>query len=440
MPIRAGRANRPARRWVVITHHPTAMSRLAQLRIERHTLADQANELNEKYKAAQMPRAESSRLDGMLDRLEAIDREIEEERARAEEAGAAITRGARGMFEINGNPVRAIRDAASIRAHYAQSRMGGVGADLTLSNFVRGVAGMPTTESVRAALTTGTDSAGGHLLPSVVMPRILEALVPASSLLSAGASILPLDVGAKSFTIAGVDTIPTAAWRLENGDIAESDPTFRAVVAEPKSLAFFFKVSRELLADGAGIDQALIMAMAQAFAKALDLAGLRGSGTDPEPRGVKDTTGVNPVGNGANGASLATTRYANFFSAVKAVLEADAPPPTAAIMSPRSRIVLGGLADTTGQPLMVPDMLKPLQLLTTSQIPNDLTVGTSTDCSEIYVGDFTRVFFAMRERMSIMRLTEAFATKGQVGFMAHVRGDVLVTYPKALAVVTGVRP
>jgi HK97 family phage major capsid protein len=43
-------------------------------------------------------------------------------------------------------------------------------------------------------------------------------------------------------------------------------------------LSFFFKVSRELLADSANIDGALQIAIAQAMAVAMDAAGLRGAG------------------------------------------------------------------------------------------------------------------------------------------------------------------
>ena len=114
--------------------------------------------------------------------------------------------------------------------------------------------------------------------------------------------------------------------------------------------------------------------------------------------------------------------------------------PTGAIMSLRSLVKLGGLVDTTNQPLRVPMMLEPVKMFATSQIPNNLTVGTSSDCSEITVGDFSKLLFAMRERLSIQRLDQTFATSGQVGFLVHVRADVLVTYPKAFALVTGVRP
>jgi hypothetical protein len=45
----------------------------------------------------------------------------------------------------------------------------------------------------------------------------------------------------------------------------------------------------------------------------------------------------------------------------------------------------------------------------------------------------------MREQMSIQIAHELFASTGEVGFICHVRADVAVMYPKAIAVVTGVR-
>jgi HK97 family phage major capsid protein len=270
------------------------------------------------------------------------------------------------------------------------------------------------------------------------MPGVLSALVPVSSLMQAGAGIIAMEEGAKTFTTAAVNAIPTAAWRAEAGALATSDPTFRAVVATPRSLAFTFKISRELLADGQGIEQALNIAIAQAFAKELDRVGLRGTGTAPEPRGILNTSGIQTVTNGAAGTALGS--YANIFSAVSSILAADAPMPTAAIMSPRSLVKLGGLADTTNQPLLVPSMLTSVKLIGTSQVPNNLTVGASTDCSEIYVGDFSNMYFAMRESVSVQMLHELYAGTGEIGFACHMRADVVLTYPAAFALITGVRP
>jgi len=328
-----------------------------------------------------------------------------------------------------------MKNAADFENHY--QKVSNQGEAFGIADFLRGVAKLKTSPEVQNALSVGTDSAGGYTVPGVLMPGILGAMVPASSLLQAGAGIVPLEEGAKSFTTAAINTIPTAGWRAEAGALATSDPAFRAVVATPRSLAFQFKISRELLADGQNIREALNLAIAQAFAKELDRVGLRGSGSAPEPRGLLNTVGIQSVTNGANGTALAG--YANLFGAYQSLLQADAPTPTAAIMSPRSLVKLGGLVDTTGQPLRVPGMLEPLKLIATSQIPNNLTVGSSSDCSEIYMGDFTNMFFALRENVSIQLLNELYAGTGEIGFACHMRADVVVNYPAAFGVVTGIR-
>jgi HK97 family phage major capsid protein len=340
------------------------------------------------------------------------------------------------VFYGKKNTDSVMRNRADFEKHF-ETRGNREDENFEISDFLRGVANMRTSPDVKNVLSTGTGSAGGYTVPGKLMPGILGALTPASSLLTAGAGIVLLEEGASTYTTAAVDTVPTAAWRAEAGALAESEPAFRTVVAAPRSLSFMFKMSRELLADGHGLVEAINQAIAQSFAKALDYAGLRGTGTAPMPRGILNTSGIQSVTNGTNGAALAS--YANFFSAAQAIAEANGPMPTAAIMSPRSLVKLGGLTDTTGQPLRVPGMLENVKLIGTSQIPNNLTVGTSTDCSEIYIGDFSSLHFAMREAVSVQLLSELFAGTGEIAFACHVRADVVLTYPQALAVVTGIK-
>ena len=417
------------------------MSKIAELRVQRDKIVDEAKNLMAKHTGSKMPLDVANQIDELLHQAERLSGRIDAEMDSIQRAGDEYaSRRGDGWRDSNGQPLKALHGVEAVRAHYAAKAPPPEPGQqpVALDEFVRGVAGMPTTQAVKAALSVGTDTAGGFAVPSVVMPQILEALVPASSLLTAGAGIVPLDAGAKSFTTAAVDSIPTAAWRLENGAVAESAPTFRGVVAAPKSLAFYFKVSRELLADATNLSAALTTAIAQAFAAEMDRAGLRGTGTNPEPRGLLNTTGVHAVASTTNGDALAG--YGKFFEGAQKLLQANANMPTAAIMSPRSLVKLGGLVDTQGQPLRRPDMLQALNLICTPAVPDNLTVGTSTDCSEIYLGDFTRMVFMLREQMSIQVAQELFAANGQIGFVCHARVDVAVLYPQQFAIVTGVRP
>jgi HK97 family phage major capsid protein len=411
--------------------------------------------------AAHLERREAPDLSGTLDAIatgvESFKREQRERLERLEtrlsRPGALGTTSAAPKSESTlidmrtGKPVIEIRRGDDIEAMYrARGLTGAIGEDSpTLGDFLRAVAGQKSSPLAQKALSVGTDSAGGHLVPSALMPTVLSALSANSSLMEAGTRLIPMDDygtgdAAKTYTFGAVNALPTAAWRAEGGAIAESDPTFRAIVATPRSLAFYFRVSRELLADAINMDSVLAQVMGQSIAEALDRAGLIGSGTPPEPRGIRNIAGISAVTNGTNGASLATTRFANLMSATQALLNANGGLPTAAIMAPRTLVGFGSLADTTNQPLQRPELLRNVRMIPTAQLPVNLTVGTSTDCSEIFVGNFTRTAWVLRETFSIQRLNEAFAINGQIGFIAHVRADFVAEYPATLALVTGVRP
>lgn len=423
---------------------------IKSLREKRYALARENRDLLDKNPGKTFD-AVQKEFDMNLAQIDSLDRQIN---AAQDQLNSEISAKLGGFAQAAGVEWRNQETGAKIPVAFANKgsfrdqlqeafrERGGLpgGPKASMGEFMRGVAGMRITETVRNSLVIGTDTAGGFTLPSYLQLQMLQALVPVSSLLTAGAGIAKLEEGAKNFRIAAISTVPTAAWRAESGALAESDPVFRAVDITPRSLSFILKISRELLNDSANLDQALFNAIAQAFAKELDRAGLRGSGSAPEIRGILNTTGIQAVTNGGAGASLATTAYANFISGFNSILAADGPMPTGAIMSPRSLTVLAGLLDTTNQPRQQPKILDNTKFIATSQIPNNLTVGASTDCSEIYLGDFSTVIYFMREGVSVQLLKELYAGTGEIGFACHTRVDVAVTYPAALAVVTGVRP
>lgn len=400
------------------------MKSLQELRIELEQAQQNCNKLLEGTPAANWTQKNEVEFNKELARAEAIKAEIQ-----------ALQGNMQGLLDRPGNhdggDVKVLRNSKDIRAHYGVTNHSTrPGEEIRIDDFLRGVAGMKTTQAVQAALSTGTDTSGGYMLPRVVMPGILEALMPASALLSAGAGIVPLMEGAKSYTTAAIDSIPTPQWRLESANVAVSDPTFRAVVAAPKSLAFIFKVSRELLADAQNMGPALNIAIAQAFAKELDRVALRGTGTNPEPQGLLTTPGVTILG----GAVIKS--YQGLLQASAALMKNRAPEPTAAIMCPRDLVSLASGVDGIGQPLQKPEMMANWQLLPSAEIPDH--IGANDTSSFIYVGDFTKLNFMMREQVSIQVANELFAGTGEVGFICHVRADIAVMYPKAFAIFSGV--
>lgn len=395
-----------------------------------------------------MPEQALAELEGLLDQIAVIDKAIDAEQRDLAAASGHVAANADGWIDgLTGSPLMTLRAGDDVRARMrlfgrmsARSSLASNGQGATLSEFFRTIAGMGRSENpdIRAALSGGTDSAGGYSIPPVLVSGILEAMMPISSVLTAGAPIVVLDQGAKSYRVARVTSIPVPQWRNEAANIALADPSFDALDVVPRSLALIIRVSRELLADSANIDAALSTILAQAFAREIDRVALLGSGTAPEPRGLTNTSGVGSVTNGANGATLAN--YAGFLTAVSQLLAANMAMPTAAVMTPRDLVKLAGLIDTTNQPLVAPPLLKDLKLLQTSQLPTNLTVGTSTDCSRIYVGDFTQMGIFLREQLSIGLLRELYAGTGELGFLCHVRADIGVLRPAAFSIISGVRP
>lgn len=374
------------------------------------------------------------------ERVDAIAKDVDQLVTRAARPGGASRKARRKVADTPGVTMLGGKTLKSRDAIARELNITPADSPVQLKDFLQAVAGVRVPDHVKT-LVTGTDASGGYATPNTLLPDILAALAPESSLLTAGARVAVLDtlVG-KQFRVAGINALPTAAWRAEAGTVATSEPTFRAIDLVPRSLAFQFKVSRELLADAPNINDALTIAIAQAFAKELDRAGLRGTGTAPEIRGILNTVGIQAVTNGANGASLATTAYANFISALTAIMTADAPRPTAAIMAPRSYGVLAGLLDTANQPRQVPAALATWPMISTSAIPVNLTVGSSSDCSEIYCGSWNNFVFYLKEPPSFRPVDQLYAGTGEIGFICHARVDVACLYPQAFAVVTGVRP
>jgi HK97 family phage major capsid protein len=78
-------------------------------------------------------------------------------------------------------------------------------------------------------------------------------------------------------------------------------------------------------------------------------------------------------------------------------------------------------------------------MLPTKQVPINLTVGSSTDCSEVYTGDWAQLLIGMRTNFVLRFLDERYADNLQYGFLAYLRADVQVAHGEAFNVDTGVR-
>jgi HK97 family phage major capsid protein len=182
--------------------------------------------------------------------------------------------------------------------------------------------------------------------------------------------------------------------------------------------------------------------LARAFALEGDRASLYGSGSANQPRGLKNTSGVSITPFvGANGGVVNATN-GNFGAFIQTVgrLKAKNYAPTGILFSPRTETGFASLTDTSDQPLSMPDYLKNIPQYVTGQIPDDLTVGTSADTSDFFVGDWSNLLIGMRTDFRIMPLNEQYlVSNGQVGFVGWMRMDVQLARTDSFEILSAIR-
>src|SRR6266545_1978908 len=273
---------------------------------------------------------------------------------------------------------------------------------------------------------TLTSTAGGVLVPTPLAANIIDKARNATRVFQAGAVTVPMKAQTLKVPRLTVDNTP--AWHSEAGSLSPADLTFDSVTFTAQTLARVIKLSVELFEDADPSAQSVIEnSFAKQIALEVDRVALRGSGTSPEPRGVLNQTGVTTTTHGANGSTIGSPVAAGvmnweFLGQATGIVRGQNFEPNAHIMAPRTLQSLS----------LVPD--------TTNQFPITLTVGTSTDCSEVYTADWTQLMVGMRTEFNLQFLRERFlADTLEYAFLAYLRADIQLSQPKAFNVDTGVR-
>lgn len=269
--------------------------------------------------------------------------------------------------------------------------------------------------------TEGTDTEGGHTVPTPVAARVHDLVMAQLAARRAGVTVVPMT--AMTNKLPKLTDRGSAAWRNENASLTSTSLTFGAVTFTANSLAALVLVSRELLADSAiSFEQFIAREIGKTMALELDRVVWNGSGSAPEPDGVIDAAGINDTS--LSGA--APSWRANDALMHRVVAKDYAP--TAIVTNPRYVHDLHYQQDSTGQ-FVSPSQYQydvfgsaGANYVTTTQIPANLGVGT--DETLALCGDFSELAIGLREDVSVQVLRERYADNGQIGFVFHMRGDV----------------
>lgn len=423
-----------------------------ELRQKRAALIAQAGEILKRVKAdgdRALTTEEQKTFDGLHDQAERMLADVDRIELQHEtEIGlAAIPRpaserlAARHQAERPGTPrtIGYTREGREVRAYAPDAPVAEAGdaemARATLGGIVRGLstgnwAGL---DADRRALTSGSGSLGGFLLPSPVSGRFVDLARAKTVTIQAGAQTIPFEDA--TLTIARLVTDPTASWRPENVAITASDLTFDGFTFTPRTLAALVTAPLELVEDAPNLGQIVEDALSAALALELDRVMLRGTGAAAEPRGIANTTGVQAA------LAIAVPSYDDFSNAAQLVALQNGGA-TAAILSPRDAGILDRLKDSTGQPLNPPESWKALRKFQTTQIPTNLGGGTNE--SEAYVGDFAQLWLGMRRAITVEASKHASDSTNsafkqiQVWIRAYLRADVAIARPAHLVYMSGI--
>ena len=290
----------------------------------------------------------------------------------------------------------------------------------------------------RATMIAGTDTLGGYFVPTEYLPQEFIDLLRAKTVLTGlgvttmpglvGAPVqVPRQTGATTAYYTGEITAPTA-----------SNPTAGLASMYPKALRGLCTVSKlSIMLSNPAMETFVQNDMAAVVARRRELGVLQGDGSDYEPLGLVNTSGIN-----TSTINAVPTDLDDFEDMVYAIEADNADQGRLGwLMNPREWHTLRTLKDGTGRYLLqrtqdgsTPKMLHGYPVATTTAVP--ITLGTTADRGRVIFGDWSQLVdgewagmtFDMNDR------GDAYWSLGIVGMLVTLWHDVMVRQPTAFVV------
>lgn len=286
-------------------------------------------------------------------------------------------------------------------------------------------------------LVVGTSTAGGHTVSTDLLTgSFIDLLRNAMALNQMGVRMLT--------DLNGNIAIPrqtggaTAYWVAESGSPTESQQAFDQVTMTPKTVGAFTDISRRLLLQSSMDVESFVRGdLATTLGLAIDLAGINGSGSSNQPRGVLNTSGIGSVVGGTNGAAPDWADIVNLETAVAIDNAAIGNLGYLTNAAVRGKLKLTErFAGTNGMPVWA-DGNTPLNgygAVASNQVPSNLTKGTADSiCSAIIFGNWADLLIGMWGGLDLMVDPYTGSTSGTVRIVALQDVDIAVRHPESFA-------
>ena len=336
----------------------------------------------------------------------------------------------------------------------ALSRKDGTGFDGVIKNLVgwgnKDLAdAMVDSRQKAMAASIGPD--GGYIVPEEFSTDVMEARRARTVVRASGPRVYPMPTG--TFHLPKVAGGVTGGYIGENANAPHSNPTLSVATLTWKKLAVTTAISNDLIRYGSPAADGIVRDdIVRSLAVSEDAAFLRGDGTGGSPKGMRYWASAQNI------IAAASTSLANSASdmgkLLLALMNANVPAGNWGwIFAPRTYMYLNTVQTTTGAFAYRDEMSTgkfygyPFKM--TSSIPITLTVGSNSDCSEIYLVNFDDMALGDSMRLTIDVSTEAAYHNGssvvasfsldQFVVRAIAEHDFVARDPNAIAILTGVR-
>ena len=299
---------------------------------------------------------------------------------------------------------------------------------------------VPNSLSVRSPYVTSTANAAGNLVGTELHPEMfIDALRNRLAVAELGATMLPGLVG--NCDIPRRTGLTSTYWVAEGSAVTESNGTFDLVSLRPKTVGALSSWTRLMsLQSTPQLEDLIRQDMITQLATAIDLAAINGSGTSNQPTGLLNTSGVNTVVGGTNGASITFDHLADLKREV-AIDNADTATAgylsNAKVEAKLMKLMASGSGEYYyGPGAGTPGSVWGRRLMVSNQVPSNLTKGTASGtCSAVIYGNWSDLLIGMWGATDI--LVNPFGSgfsAGNLELRCMQTIDIAVRHPESFAV------
>ncbi|MEH3087711.1 MAG: phage major capsid protein [Xylophilus ampelinus] len=394
------------------------MSKLAQLRAQRDAKAREAAALNAKTPTDQrMPAEDSSKIDALLNEIEAIDGEITRENRIAQVAGDAQAEHEHALNNATRNGGGQNDETAALRAMLS----GGLS---NLSQEQRQAMFARQNPDIRAAMSTTTGSEGGYTVATEFSRSLIAAMKDMGGVREV-ASTITTSTGAQML-------FPTTDATSEEGEIvgqnttvSVGETTFGQAAIDvykysSKSIALPFELLQDSMFDiEAYIKTLLSLRLGRIQARHQTV----GTGTG-QPRGIATAAPVGKTGATGQTGTITYDDLVDLEHSVDPVYRAAA----RWMFHDDMLKAVRKIKDTNGRPIFVPGYENgnpggaPDRLLNRPFTINQKMPSPAANAKSVLFGDMSKYLIRDVMDVTLFRMTDsAYTLKGQVGFVAFCR-------------------